>query len=137
MEFISIGNPNLIPIFISYFQHQINDGSPIVDDWIKVTNEKFNEFRITGYNDSRILRMDGIVDTRPTSTTLSYKPDSSVDNFKISIKRDPNLFPSFKDQAIWDNWNHNAIVNACTQDIENILHEAYVSPTPDNMSLLK
>ena len=63
------------------------------------------------------------------------KPYSPVETFRRYFKHEPTLFPSFKDQALWDNWNHNAVATSWTQDVEDIFHEAYLSSNPDEISL--
>ena len=92
---------------------------------MKVTNNDLNEFCITGYGDFRRLRIAGIVNPRPTSTTFSYKTYHPVDKLNISNKRDPALFPDFKNQTISYNWNRNAIATACNQDVEDISHKLF------------
>ena len=81
--------------------------------------------------------MFGIVDTSPISTTLSSNPYSPVENFKRSIKLDPNLLTAFKNQVLWYNWNFNAIATACNQDVEDALHDTYVPSTLDYIYLFK
>ena len=104
---------------------------------MKVTNNDLNEFCITGYGDFRRLRIAGIVNPRPTSTTFSYKTYHPVDKLNISNKRDPALFPDFTNQTISYNWNRNAIATACNQDVEDALHDTYVPSTLDYISLFK
>ena len=137
LESIFIGHQNLIRIFVYYFQYRIHDNDHIGYDWVNITNDDFNEVHIAGYDAFRRFRMAGIVNTRPTSTTFSSNPYYPVENFKRSIKHDPTLFPAFKDQALWENWNHNAIATTYTQDVEDIFHEAYITSTPDDMALFK
>ena len=104
---------------------------------MKVTIYNFNEFRITGYDNYRRFCTTGIVNPRPDSTNVPSKPYYPVEHFKRYIKRSPIFFPAFKDQEIWSNWNLNAIETSCTQDVEDILHEAYDPPTSDDISLFK
>ena len=96
LNFLSIGHHNLIQVFISYFQYLIHDNDPVGDDWVKGTNDDFNEFLNTGHIYFRRFRMDGLLNQRPTSTTLSSKLYSSFKKFEKSIKSDPNFFPSSK-----------------------------------------
>ena len=137
LEYFSIGHHNLIRIFIYYSHYCIHDNGLIGDDWVKTNTDNFNEFRIAGYDYFRILSMSGLVNPRPYSTTVSSTPYPPVYNFKISIKLAPNLFPDFIYQALWENWNFNDIATACTQDIEDTFHEAYVPSTSDKMDLFR
>ena len=104
---------------------------------MNITNDNLNEVHIAGYYAFRRFCMAGIVNTRPNSTTFSSNPYYTVENFKISIKRDPNLFPAFKDNTLWEDWNHNAIATTYTQDVEDVFHEAYVTSTTDDIALFK
>ena len=104
---------------------------------MKVNNNDFNEFQITGYDAFRRLCMAELVNNRSDSPDVSYKLYPPVDNIKRSIKHNPNFFPSFKDQALWENLNRNTVVTAFTQDVEDLLHEAYVPSTPDDMDLFR
>ena len=51
-----------------------------------VTNYNFNKFLTMGYDDFRRLRMDELLNPRPTSKNLSPKPYYPFDKLKISIK---------------------------------------------------
>ena len=104
---------------------------------MKFTNDDFNEFLITVYDAFIRFRMAGLINTRSASTTVSSKTYSPVDNFKRSIKIDPNLFPAFKDQSLCYNCNCSAIATAFTQNVEDIFHGAYVPSTPYDMALFK
>ena len=124
-------------IFCAYIQCQIHDNGPIGGDWVKVTNGKFNEFRITGYDAFRRLIVDGIVNPRPTLTTFPNNPYYQVDNINIYTKHYPTLFPTFKYQELRDNYNHDTIATAWNQDVDDIFHKSYVTTTPDDMTLIK
>ena len=109
-ESLSIIYQNLIRVFISYFHYQIHDNYPIGDDWLKVTNDDLNEFCITCYHAFRRFHTDGIMNIGSYSTTVSSKPCSQVDNFKIYINRYPTLFLTFRYQALWEDWNKNTVL---------------------------
>ena len=68
-------------------------------------------------------------------SAVSFEAYSQFDNFKRSIKRDPTLFPIFKNQALWENWNRNNVAIACNQNIYYVLYNTYVPSTPDHMDL--
>ena len=81
--------------------------------------------------------MDGLVNPGSFSPTVSSKTYSTFDNFNRSINHDPTLFTTFKDKELWDNCNYNTVATACTQGVEDVLHEAYVTSTPDGMAQLR
>ena len=112
-ESISIGHQNIIRIFISYFHYQTHDNDTIGNEWVKVSNNNFNEFCITGYDTFRRLCMDGLVNHGSSFPAVYSKPYSPVENFNRFIKRDHTLLPDFKYQALWNNCNHSAITTSC------------------------
>ena len=67
-------------MFMPYLQQQIHDSDPIGNDWVEVTNENFNEFRVTLYNAFRWLRKARLVNHRPISTTWIFKENYPVYN---------------------------------------------------------
>ena len=81
--------------------------------------------------------MSGLVNTGSYSTTVYYNPYYQFEKSKISIKHEPTLFTNFKDQVLWDNWNQNTVATSCTQDVDDVLHKAYVTSTPDEMALFR
>ena len=89
------------------------------------------------YYDFRKLHMYVLVNPSPTLTKQSSNPYYPDDNFKRSINREPTFFADFKDQEPWETFNLGTIATACTQDVEDIYHNAYVPSTPDNISLFK
>ena len=93
---------------------------------MKVNNGDLNKLHITGYDAFKRLHMAGFKNPGSASTTIYSKPYSPVDKFNISIKRDPTLYPTFKYQALWNNWNHDIIATSFTQDVEEVYHKAYV-----------
>ena len=137
LEPLHKGQHNIIKVCNAYVQFQTHDNEPIGHDCVKVTNGNFDKFSLQAMMIFRRFCMAGIVNTRANSTTLYSIPNYLVENFKTSIKCGPTLFPIFKDQTLWDNWNCNYTATACTKDVEHILHKAYIPLTPDSMALLK
>ena len=60
------------------------------DDWTKITNNDFNDFRMKGCYHLVRLREAGIVNPRPTLPTSYYKRHSTVNNIERPIKCNPN-----------------------------------------------
>ena len=63
-----------------------HDIDSIGSEWVKVTNDNYNEFCIIGYNYFRRLRMAGILNPMPNSKIFPFKPYYSIDNIKRPIK---------------------------------------------------
>ena len=92
LEPIPKGHHNIIRTFNAYVHYRTPYNYPVVNEWVRVTNEKFNEFCIQDYNTFRRLCMAGIVNTRLNSTIFPSKPYSPVDNHKRPIKRKPDTY---------------------------------------------
>ena len=89
MKPLSLGHQNLIWSFIEYSEYITYYNDPIGDYWMKITNVDFNDFRIKYYYNFRSLCEARLVNTRSKLTASSYKPHSSADKLKITIKSDP------------------------------------------------
>ena len=83
------------------------------------------------YDYFRRFQKYGLINPIPNSITSSLTPYSHVYNFKSYVKFEPTLFPRFKYQALWENWNFNIIENSCTQYVEDICNEYYIPSTTD------
>ena len=112
---------------MSYFQYKIHDSEPIGKYWLKVNNDNFDEFHITVYDAFRRFSKAVLVNHSLTPTTLSFKSYYPVNNFSRSIKYNHIFFPLYKYQALWENCNKNTIEIDCTDDVEDILNQAYVT----------
>ncbi len=72
------------------------------------------------------------VPTAPTPSTPSMiKHYDPVRDFKRGIKRDPNLFPVFKDETKWDSWSRTILAQAQAQDVHYVLDP---KNTPQNQN---
>ena len=67
--------------------------------------------------------------TSTTTLSNSYTPTSA---FKQGIRRDPTLFPKFKDSKFWDNFKRSLLATARAQDVEDILDPNFI---PTDMDL--
>ena len=56
LKSLSLGHHNLIRYFIDYFEYRTYNNYPIGDDWMKITNENFNDFRMKYYFNLEGLR---------------------------------------------------------------------------------
>ena len=123
LKSIPIGHQNLIRSFIDYFEYIIYDNYPIGDDWIKITNDDFNDLCMKYYYNFRSLSEAGIVNNRPTLPTSSYMWHSQVNNLKRPIEWNPDppkfdmVTPFFNDTKSVNNENkciipaHGIIIN--------------------------
>ena len=74
---------------MDYFEYKTYDNDPIGEEWMNITNENFNYFRMKDYYNFRRLRESGLVNPSPNSTTQTYNPHSSFDNLKRTINSNP------------------------------------------------
>ena len=94
----------MIWVFLDYIIHHDDKVDPIGDDWTAITAEDFDQFRINPRYGGQ-LRSPGPTQmstssttastSSPSTSTLKYSP---VEVFCRGIKRDPNLFPTLKDE---------------------------------------
>ena len=73
--------------------------------------------------------------TRNPPPGIGLPPDfrnsqTPAETFKKSIKRNANLFPTFKDGMFWDNWKRSTLAIARAQDAEDVLNPDH-SPATD------
>ena len=61
----------------------------------------------------------------------SYSTLSPADEFRRSIKRDVNAFPTFKDRKNWNVWHRSFVATAASQGLSNVLDADY---SPSNAS---
>ena len=74
--------------------------------------------------------------TAPGTATASatiVAPD--VLAFRRGIKRDQSLFPTFKDEKEWDDWQRRTRAQATAQCVERVLDPGYTPLSPDEKEL--
>ena len=55
--------------------------------------------------------------------------------FRRTIKKDPSLFPTLKDDKYHDVWHRSFNTQAVAQDVADVLNETYVPSTADDIAL--
>ena len=86
-----------------------NGQHPGRDDakWLALTAEQFIDYRMSEHYISMNNGWSTSSSTS-TSTTLTTSRDP-VSEFRRGIKRDPNLFPTLRDDKHWDSWRRSTI----------------------------
>ena len=124
---------------IDYYCYRAHIGNPIGDNWLSVTQEQYDEFRISPeYTELRNQSTDGRVRfntatipaaPRQSPTALNASPtNAALTAFTKSIKRDVTAFPTLKDEWYQDSW-HQDFENQCSaQDFEDVIDPNYVPP---------
>ena len=102
------GQLSMICILSAYNTNHIRAGVPLkILDWLTVTHEMFDEFRIL-YNPAEYFIVPTTTASSTTGTPSSNPgrtpPFDPIQDFKRCIKRDPSMFPVLKDSKQWDPW---------------------------------
>jgi hypothetical protein len=100
---IRLSDKMLLKCFLHFITNKDLEGNPINDhDWTKVTQEEFDEFRISpSYIATRTPNALSLPATRKTGPNTSPNPSSysPADIFRRGIKKDASLFPVLKDES--------------------------------------
>ena len=132
------GDKNLIKVFLGYYKYRSAIGDPI-DDWLLVTEEHFNEFRLNAsFIQAGITPPAGYnyVPGGPGPTPSAPKY-SLAESFRRGIKRDPALFPELKDERYNDAWHRSFMTQARAQGVDDALDEFYQPITAEERDLFK
>jgi hypothetical protein len=104
-------------------------------DWIKVTEEDFDNFQGSSFNlyfnPSKIQPTPGAL---PISTPAP-PTTTQVQDFRKGIKRDQTLFPILKDEKDWDDWQRKTRAQATAQCVEVVLDPTYKPLSQDERAL--
>jgi hypothetical protein len=127
---------SMIKLWRDYVLYRESKGDPIGDNWLQVTQESFDEFRLSSTN---VARLSSFATTLPTMSvspgTTTASKFSKVDLFRKGIKRDPSLFPTLKDEKFNDSWHRSFMTQARAQDVDKVLDESYVPGTQEEKEL--
>ena len=109
-------------------------------DYNVITQANFDTFRISPAHRAIVHQPDPTPPpTAPPTTTLSSSHPSimysPVAMFRRSIKKDPSLFPTLKDDKYHDVWHRSFNTQAVAQDVSEVLDEKYVPVTVDDIAL--
>ena len=132
----------MICILSAYNTKHVRAGVPLkVMDWLTVTHEMFDGFRIV-YNPLDYFATVSNASTTSSTTTTSSSGAAKttqfdpIRDFKRGIKRDPSLFPVLKDSKQWDPWYVDTKAQARAQDVDDILDPNYKANTVEEKAVL-
>ncbi len=132
---LPLGDLSVLQIFRAFAEHCHDKGHPIPwNKWNTISLKDFNIFRFDIYKPDAY----GIKATLPTPETVTSAPTFSYDavrDFKRSIKCDPAVFPVFKDESRWDEWDQITTAHARSQELEDVLNPNYSPSNMDEMRL--
>jgi hypothetical protein len=132
---VRLADKMLLRCFLNYVQHRLTEGKPIGDDWDKITQTDFDNYRVDPKNMPFVL--SAMVASLPTINTRAqiqhtYSPAKM---FRRGIKRDAMLFPTLKDKKFNDSWHRSFINQAMAQDVSEVLDPTYVPNSPQDKEL--
>ena len=115
------GDKGMLKLWREYVLHRESIGDPIGDNWLQVTQQQFDEFRISSKNISRVAGNNGNSPTTQGGSGASTSSKfSKVDLFRKGIKRDPSLFPTLKEEKFNDSWHRSFMTQARAQDVDKV-----------------
>ena len=124
----------MLRTFKEFVSHRSMKGDPIQDDdWMKLTQTEFDEFRIDPTNLARVSSLVPAPSTARNSNS-NFK-QSMVELFRRGIKRDPASFPTLKDEKFNDSWHRSFETQARAQDVYNVLDANYKPNTQEEKDL--
>lgn len=109
-------------------------------DWLKVTEEEFDNFQGSSFNIYFNPGKHALPVSNPTGSNTQpvQAPQvlsAEVHNFRRGIKRDQSLFPAYKEEKDWDDWQRRTRAQATAQCVEPVLDPAYVPLSQDDKEL--
>jgi hypothetical protein len=116
-------------------------GRPLTPaDWLQVTEDEFDEYQgsanLIFFNPSRpAAGLAPTVSATLQATVGQVAPE--VLAFKRGIKRDQSLFPVYKEDKDWDDWQRRTRAQATAQGVDNVLDVSYVPVLPQDIELFK
>jgi hypothetical protein len=136
VQTLSKAKSNRIKLLKGYINWRTYIGQSVStkDDWMAISAEQLNKFRITTTWFGMTTKGTSIL-TAPTPGT-STKRDL-VSDFKKGIKHDMSYFPTLKQDKQWDNWNRATIAQARVQDVSNVLNHKYAPMDPTEIALFQ
>jgi len=119
-----------------------NLGRPLTPaDWSSVTEDEFDEYQ-GNYHQTPVTSHPpmpssgtSIVPLSANTPSLPLASQSAVAMFRRGIKRDQSLFPVFKDEKDWDDWQRRLRTQATAQGVEDVLDPLFI-PMPGSDSAL-
>ena len=106
------------------------------DDWLTVTEASFDDYQ----GSSHLIFFDPSRPSAGLPPTVSATLQTNIGQvaqevlaFKRGIKRDQSLFPIYKDEKDWDDWQRRTRAQATAQDVDDVLDSTYVAVLPQDI----
>jgi hypothetical protein len=102
------------------------------DDWIAFTSIIHQSTTPTLQTTVPPIGNSTVGMSQPSSTTKTPK-----ESFAHGIKKDPELYPTFKEARYWDSWNRELQSKAQLHDCGNVLDPGYKPTTTEDVDLFE
>jgi hypothetical protein len=142
---MSPGDMGLLKMLVKFNHFRILKNTSIVNpiDWLNVTKQEFDQFRVVDIYEYRLLAAGQVPGTLPVgnapATTLANTTAAALqkpaDMFRRAIKRDQSLFPELKNEELNDAWHRSFETQAHAQDVAEVLNVNYDPATQELIDL--
>jgi hypothetical protein len=125
-----------VDAFDKFFTRDYDPSKPTIrytQDYIEELEHK--KKRMEQEDEMHRVKMD--VELKKLANFSSQTTDTAADRFNKGIKRDPSQFKTFQNETYWDTWFRGFTATAKTQGLNNILNEAYVPNTQNDVDLFE
>jgi hypothetical protein len=134
---VPIGQRNRVRLFkawIGSIASLSGQMSLTTDQWNELTQEDFDSFRTSssaiGYNPvAQAPTPRGAAGTG----TYTY----GLNDFRKGIRRDSSVYPVFKDDKHFNNWNRSVLSQARAHDVSDVFNSRFVPSTAESILLFK
>jgi hypothetical protein len=110
---------------------------PIGDDWTSITQEDYDNFRVSEFFVTSIHGVTPAPSPRTPATPSTRAARDLIADFKRGIKRDATLLSPLKDWKEFDSWQRNTVSQCQAQDVGEVLDPTYSPNTTEDRELFK
>ena len=110
------------------FQNDMKDA-----DWFFTTDADIKRYLMS--SEYMYFNNSNGTSTVPGPAPGVVKPNSSIEAFKKSMKREPSQFKTFSDKRYWATWHLQFVATAQAQDLDEITDASYVPSTQEEKDL--
>jgi len=125
----------MVRLWKQFVVHRESTGCPIGDNWLQVTQQQYDEFRLSSISINRCRVAAPAPTAQGSFDTGSASKFLNVDLFQKEVKHDPSLFPTLDDEKFNDSWHQSFATQKGTQDVDKVLDESYVPVTQEDKEL--
>ncbi len=133
-EDIAPNSFGLLRSFRNYTHHAVANGETADHTFYQnIDPDTFDIFCTGPHNTTSTELQAAAATTRATTSRTS----DAVRDFQRGIKRDPSVFPTFKDDGKWDHFNRKLEAQCQSQGVANVLDSSYVPHTDEAKQLFQ